>query len=111
VVCGPRRSGDGVDVSGVAVERSRLATASRSNVRCELTDGLRLPFADGGFDLIFMHNVCEHIIALDACFKEYRRVLRPGGVLVNDFSPLFYSPFGAHLQDALKFPWDTCSSD
>jgi len=94
-----------VDVSEEAVERSRHATAAYSNVRCELIDGVRLPFDDASFNLIFMHNVCEHVIHLDESFTEYRRVLRDGGLLVNDFGPMFYSPFGAHLQDALKLPW------
>jgi hypothetical protein len=29
----------------------------------------------------------------------------PDKFLINAFAPLFYSPYGAHLQDALKMPW------
>jgi len=94
-----------VDIDEGAVATSRKATDSLCNVTCRLIDANVLPFEDEEFDLIFMHNVCEHVVHVEECFADYYRVLKPGGVLVNSFSPLFYSPFGAHLQDALKIPW------
>src|SRR5919109_4393318 len=45
-------------------------------VRCEATE---LPFPDGSFDLVFGHAVLHHLPDLDAAFREFRRVLRPGG--------------------------------
>jgi len=94
-----------VDVARDAVERAIERSVNLDNVACRLVDGRTLPFPDDEFDLVFMHNVCEHIINIEECFAEYFRVIKPGKVLINTFAPLFYSPYGAHLQDALKMPW------
>jgi ubiquinone/menaquinone biosynthesis C-methylase UbiE len=41
-----------------------------------------LPFEAGGFDLVFGHAVLHHLPDLDGAFREFRRVLRPGGTVV-----------------------------
>ena len=67
------------------ISSGMLRTLSRSaadlgleveTVRCEAS---ALPFADGSFDLVFGHAVLHHLPDLDAGFREFRRVLRPGG--------------------------------
>ena len=40
-----------------------------------------LPFEDDSFDLVFGHAVLHHLPDLPAAFREFRRVLRPGGVV------------------------------
>lgn len=94
-----------VDVTSAKIERAAARAAGFANVTCDVVDGLTLPYADDSFDFLFMHNVCEHILNLEACFREYHRVLAPGGRFLNSFAPLFYSPFGAHMADALTLPW------
>ena len=95
----------GIHVDRHSVDQSAERCRDIANVECQLVDGYRLPYPNTSFNLIFMHNVCEHTIHIQLCFAEYYRILMPGGMLVNVFAPLFYSPFGAHLQDALKLPW------
>jgi SAM-dependent methyltransferase len=46
------------------------------------TDAEQLPFDDESFDLVFGHAVLHHLPDLDQAFREFRRVLRPGGTLV-----------------------------
>jgi SAM-dependent methyltransferase len=45
---------------------------------CEASD---LPFDDGSFDLVFGHAVLHHVPDLQRAFEEFRRVLRPGGIV------------------------------
>ena len=56
-----------------SAERLGLAV---STARC---DAQQLPFPDDSFDLVFGHAVLHHLPDLDAAFREFRRVLRPGG--------------------------------
>jgi ubiquinone/menaquinone biosynthesis C-methylase UbiE len=50
----------------------------------------RLPFEDESFDLVFGHAVLHHLPDLDAAFAEFRRVLRPGGLIVFCGEPSRY---------------------
>ena len=62
-----------------ALERSALELGSQvETVACEAS---ALPFEAGSFDLVFGHAVLHHLPDLDAAFREFRRVLRPGGMI------------------------------
>ena len=56
-------------------------------VACEAAD---LPFEDGSFDLVFGHAILHHLPHLDAAFREFGRVLRPGGVVAFCGEPSYY---------------------
>lgn len=47
-----------------------------------VADGMRLPFADGSFDLVTANMVVEHLADPTAVFREVERVLAPGGRFV-----------------------------
>jgi ubiquinone/menaquinone biosynthesis C-methylase UbiE len=59
-------------------------------VRAERAEAERLPFEDGGFDLVFGHAVLHHIPDLPRAFSEFHRVLRPGGMLAFCGEPSRY---------------------
>jgi ubiquinone/menaquinone biosynthesis C-methylase UbiE len=54
------------------------------------TEAETLPFEDESFDLVFGHAVLHHIPDLDGAFAEFRRVLRPGGVIAFAGEPSRY---------------------
>jgi ubiquinone/menaquinone biosynthesis C-methylase UbiE len=51
-------------------------------VRTRACDAESLPFEDETFDLVFGHAVLHHLPDLGQAFREFHRVLRPGGTLV-----------------------------
>src|SRR4051812_14526638 len=75
-------------------------------VACEAA---QLPFEDDSFDLVFGHAVLHHLPNLGLAFEEFRRVLRPGGVVAFCGEP---SHYGDRLADwpkrgarAVAPPW------
>jgi SAM-dependent methyltransferase len=62
--------------------------------RCEAAD---LPFDDESFDLVFGHAVLHHLPDLEGAFLEFRRVLRPGGVIAFCGEPSRYGDRLAEL--------------
>ena len=56
----------------------------------EACEAAELPFADDSFDLVFGHAVLHHLPDLDGAFREFARVLRPGGVVAFCGEPSFY---------------------
>ena len=54
---------------------------------CEAAD---LPFGDDSFDLVFGHAVLHHLPDLESAFREFARVLRPGGVVAFCGEPSYY---------------------
>ncbi|VAW77280.1 Malonyl-[acyl-carrier protein] O-methyltransferase [hydrothermal vent metagenome] len=61
-------------------------------------DAERLPFSDNSFDLVFSNLMLQWCTDLDAAFKELRRVLRPGGLLL-------FSSFGPDTLKELRASW------
>ena len=52
------------------------------DVRTEACDAEALPFDDGSFDLVVGHAVLHHLPDLAQAFREFHRVLRPGGLVI-----------------------------
>ncbi len=59
------------------------SNASRLGLDVEtvVTDAEALPFEDESFDLVLGHAVLHHLPDLDQAFREFSRVLRPGGTV------------------------------
>jgi len=85
-------------VSGVDVEESRIAEATRRNLPnadYTVVDGRTLPFEDAYFDGTFMNEVFEHVADETRVLSEIFRVLKPGGVLIL-ISPNRWFPVEGH---------------
>jgi ubiquinone/menaquinone biosynthesis C-methylase UbiE len=52
------------------------------DVETAVCDAENLPFESGSFDVVFGHAVLHHIPDLKRAFSEFKRVLKPGGLVV-----------------------------
>jgi SAM-dependent methyltransferase len=79
------------DVSPGMLE-ALCANAERLGLDVEtvVSDAAALPFEDASFDLVVGHAVLHHLPELERSFAEFRRVLRPGGVLLFAGEPSRY---------------------
>jgi ubiquinone/menaquinone biosynthesis C-methylase UbiE len=68
--------------------------------RCEAAS---LPFDDESFDLVFGHAVLHHLPDLEGAFREFRRVLRPGGTVAFCGEPSHYGDRVAELPKRAAF--------
>lgn len=72
--------------------RALGASAARMGIeaRSECCEASELPFPDDSFDLVFGHAVLHHLPDLERSFREFRRVLKPGGALAFCGEPSRY---------------------
>ena len=79
------------DISPGMLERlERSAARLGLPVETAACEASELPFGDDSFDLVFGHAVLHHVPDLNASFREFRRVLRPGGVVAFCGEPSHY---------------------
>jgi len=71
----------GWNVTGVDVSKDAVQFSRKRGFNCAAFDGLHLPFDDQSFDALTAWHVIEHVADVRETLAEWRRVLRPGGVL------------------------------
>lgn len=87
----------GVDSAPEAVARARRDAAARGAGNCHFTvsDVYRLPFAGARFDVVFAHQLLQHLNDPVTALREARRVLRPGGIVAvrdSDYGTMVHDP-------------------
>ena len=82
-------------VFGVEIERERGLEARERAAGVIQSPGEHLPFADATFDVVFSHEVLEHVTDDRVCAAEMVRVTRPGGRIIV-FVPNRLYPFETH---------------
>lgn len=84
-------------VYGIDIEAEHLGIAAENapGAHLQLAMCERLPYGDGFFDLVFSHEVLEHVQDDRAAAEEMVRVLRPGGRAII-FVPNRLYPFETH---------------
>jgi demethylmenaquinone methyltransferase / 2-methoxy-6-polyprenyl-1,4-benzoquinol methylase len=101
----------GADFTGPMLENARrrnLKAREGARVALARANALRLPFADGVFDLVTNAFVARNLTDLGVAFGEMRRVLRVGGLLLTleitePTSPGFGALFHAYFDRVV--PW------
>lgn len=75
-------TGYGWDAHGVDISEDAVNYCRDRGLSCVSTRGIELPFPDETFDVITAWHVIEHVSDVAKTLTEWRRVLRPGGLLV-----------------------------
>jgi ubiquinone/menaquinone biosynthesis C-methylase UbiE len=91
-------------VVGVDLPSDVIGAAQRdlgsANLRFEVGDVYALAFDDESFDLVFAHQVLQHLGDPVAALREMRRVLRAGGQVAvrdSDYGAFVWSPADPRL--------------
>jgi ubiquinone/menaquinone biosynthesis C-methylase UbiE len=86
----------GIDISAAVVE---IAVAEQShkasNLSFQVGDVYQLDFADEHFDVVYAHQVLQHLARPIDALREMRRVMKPGGQLAvrdADFGAFVWFP-------------------
>lgn len=87
----------GIDLSAEVIEiaRNSLRDSDVLNAEFAVDDVYDLSFADKSFDVVYAHQVLQHLGNPVAALKEMRRVLRDGGLLAvrdSDYAAFSWSP-------------------
>jgi demethylmenaquinone methyltransferase / 2-methoxy-6-polyprenyl-1,4-benzoquinol methylase len=116
---GERGKVTGLDFSGNMLEVARDRGA-RGNVACELAwqqgDAQNLPFADGQFDGAIISFGLRNLTDLQKGLNEMRRVVRPGGRVINldlgdPTMPLFTPIFNAYFRHIVPIIGEVLQND
>lgn len=83
------------DVHGVDVDPDRVARASADLPSISVSPAESLPYPDGRFDVVFLHEVIEHVRDDRQAIAEAVRVTRDGGHIVV-YAPNRLYPFETH---------------
>ncbi|SJM93325.1 class I SAM-dependent methyltransferase [Crenothrix polyspora] len=89
----------GIDFSALQIEQALLLQKQRAITNARFTTGsaYQLPYDDAQFDVVFAHAVLYHLQQPQQALAEFRRVLKPGGVVaLRD---------ACHTGDIMQ-PWD-----
>ena len=82
-------------VYGVDIEEGRLRRGAQSLTGLALAASEHLPFSDGAFDLVLLHEVLEHVQDDASTLQEACRVTTPGGRIII-YTPNRLYPFETH---------------
>lgn len=86
----------GAKVDAIDIELERVAEARASGTEAAVVSAAEyLPYPDNTFDMVFSHEVIEHVADDRAAALEMVRVLKPGGRIAM-FCPNRWYPFETH---------------
>lgn len=101
----------GVDAAPDVVARAAGLAASEAvaNAEFRVGDAYALEFDDASFDIVHAHQVLQHLAQPVDALREFRRVLKPGGLLAVrdvDYGGVIWNPPSAGLTRWLELYHD-----
>ncbi len=100
----------GFDVTAVDCTESMLkrakvnAGAYKDHIRWVLSDAQKLEFTDETFDVIVSRNLTWNLERPELAYKEWLRVLKKGGILLNFDANWYYYLFNENMRQG--YEWD-----
>lgn len=88
-----------------------IGEASDANWQVRIGDGQNIEYPADTFDLIVSVAAFEHIPSPDKCLEEIKRVLKPKGLFMTTFAPVWTGIVGHHcehwVEDTVRVipPW------
>lgn len=89
----------GIDASHDVIASATTDAAAEENpppnIRFATADAYHLDAADESFDVVHAHQVLQHLTDPVAALREWRRVLRPGGLIAardSDYAAFVWAP-------------------
>ncbi|KAK7924258.1 ubiE/COQ5 methyltransferase [Apiospora marii] len=96
----------GVDAVASVLDQARALANDRqlANIEFEVVDANALPYPDATFDVVYCHQVLQHVRDPVAILREMRRVAKPGAGLVAA-READYGAFAWYPADPLLSRW------
>jgi SAM-dependent methyltransferase len=98
-------------VTGIDVTPRSILTAVANSERMHLSTRVQFVCADihswvpaSQYDVVLSHEALEHIRDPETFLSRLRTLVRPTGIVVLAFGPLFRCPFGDHMQMFFRVP-------
>ena len=97
----------GVDASAAVLDSARELATQRgtANITFQQANAYELPFADGTFDVVYAHQLLQHLSDPVAALREMKRVAKPGGLVAvrdADYAAMTWYPESPGLTE-----WNT----
>ncbi|MCU0496176.1 MAG: class I SAM-dependent methyltransferase [Anaerolineae bacterium] len=77
-----QRYGTGIRYYGLDFSPGMLLKHPAERPALQVADAMALPYTDHSFDLVMANHMLYHVANIDQALREFRRVLKPNGVLM-----------------------------
>lgn len=106
----------GIDQAEEALDAARQLASDESvrNVRFDQANVYELPFGDASFDVVYGHQIMQHLADPVAALTEAKRVLGPGGYVAMrdaDYGTMTHHPHDPVLDEWLDRYHETARSN
>jgi SAM-dependent methyltransferase len=91
----PRGHVTGIDPSSEVIGQASAVVGDRPNLEFATGDVYALAYPDASFDVVYAHQVLQHLADPAAALREMRRVTRPGGLVAardGDYGGMTWYP-------------------
>lgn len=106
----------GIDAVANVLDQGRAAAVARglTNITFEPADTYALPYPDHSFDVVYAHQVLQHVARPVEALREMHRVLRPGGLVAvrdSDYTTMVHAPHDPRLDRWLALYFQVARSN